>query len=425
VLSVTAGMSRGGVRATLLVLECLLLGGAGWKLRQYVRLLARERDWYRSLVETSAAAVAVVDGAGLIISANARMAELAGAEPSAMVGARMEDFFFEADRPVERIRLGNHLAGMREQFDRRLRSRDGSEIWVLAAASALPADPGSRTGVLSVMTEITERKRAEQALRLSEAQFRSQFENAQEGVYRSTPDGRLLAANPVLLRMLGIEGESELETVDIARDFYADPQMRAGLMGRIEVEGSLKDVELRLRRRDGRTLTVRGNARAVRGGDGAILHLEGTLTEVPGPAGAGPEPGGGDGSAPVARVLLLDSDPLRAALCRDMLERLGCLVVPDADPAGSADSVLPFDLLVLDDSCADSGLFGALRNRRPDLKVLFLSGYNIEDGDVHAVGQPGVRAFEGGTVGVHHAFLRKPFSADALGKMVRHLLGIS
>src|SRR2546422_11756172 len=87
-----------------------------------------------------------------------------------------------------------------------------------------PAD--GVTGVMGVGTDVTERHRAEEALRRSEESSRAVVENASYGIYRSTPDGRFLAANPAVVSLLGYASETELLGVDLARDVYADPSER-------------------------------------------------------------------------------------------------------------------------------------------------------------------------------------------------------
>src|SRR6202012_5096813 len=99
---------------------------------------------------------------------------------------------------------------------------------------------------------------------------------APEGVYQSTPEGRILAANPSLMRMLGLPREANLNDVDIARDLYAEPDLRAHLIERLEIEGSFQNVEYSLRRGDGTVIRVLENARSVRGDDGRVLFYEGT-----------------------------------------------------------------------------------------------------------------------------------------------------
>jgi PAS domain S-box-containing protein len=127
--------------------------------------------------------------------------------------------------------------------------------------------------------DITERKRAEEYLRQSEAVYRGLFDNVLDGVYRSTPEGRLLAANPALVRMLGYQTEAELLSLNI-QSLYADPLRRAQTTRKLEIHDDIRDEELVLKRQDGQTIVVLENARVVRDEDGRALFYEGTLTDI-------------------------------------------------------------------------------------------------------------------------------------------------
>ena len=275
-----APVSESGLwlRCVLFALECLFLCACGERLRRAIDKAATSETWHRSLVETAAEGIWVISAEGLITFANPRIGELLGVPCLSLPGRRLDDFLFPEDRPAEANRLRNHRPAVRQQFDRRLRREGGVELWVLACTSVLPHGPGG-AGVLCMMTDITERKQAELSLRRSEQRFRSLFDNIVEGVYQTTPDGRILAANPTLLRMLGLRSEAELSEV-IATDLYVDPDLRRRLTAQLEIEGRFQQVRYQLRRRDGRIITVQENARVVRDHDGKVLWYEGTLTDV-------------------------------------------------------------------------------------------------------------------------------------------------
>jgi len=267
-------------RGALFLAEGVLLSAGSGRLRRARAQAARGEDWHRRLVDTSGEGIWVADADGKIVYANPRIAEILGTEPENVAGRKMDEFFFPEDLSVERIRFRNSRNGHKEQFDRRLRRANGTEAWVLACANPFSGDGGALQGVLSMMTDITERKRAEHALRRSEERFRGLFENVLEGVYQSTPDGRIIAANPMLLKMLGMASESEMNDVNIAKDLYVDPGVRSRLLERLEREGSFQNVEYELRARDGQILCVQENARVVRDEEGKVLYYEGTLTDM-------------------------------------------------------------------------------------------------------------------------------------------------
>src|SRR6185312_13135832 len=155
----------------------------------------------------------------------------------------------------------------------------GSKLWTLACSSPYSAR-GRDAGVLTMMTDITERKQAEQALRRSERKFRELFENVREGVYQTSLDGRILAANPELLRMLDFTHQDELNVPGVVKGTFVDPELHLTLRDRLERAGSYANVEFQLRTRDNRIITVSENARVVREENGDILYFEGTLTDI-------------------------------------------------------------------------------------------------------------------------------------------------
>jgi PAS domain S-box-containing protein len=125
-----------------------------------------------------------------------------------------------------------------------------------------------------------ERKRAEDALRASETNFRSLFENVLDGVYRTSPEGKILAANPALVRMLGYDSATELESINTNHDLYLSPQDHEAERHLLEKTGELRNVEISLKCRDGRVITVLDNVRTVRDEQGDIRYYEGTLTDI-------------------------------------------------------------------------------------------------------------------------------------------------
>jgi len=116
----------------------------------------------------------------------------------------------------------------------------------------------------------------------AEQKFRAIFENTVEGICRTTPDGRILAANPAVARMLGYASPQELiaAVTDIRQQVYLDPKRREELRGIIERQDVIKGYQLQFRRKDGSPLWVSLNTRAIRDAGGAILHYESTLEDI-------------------------------------------------------------------------------------------------------------------------------------------------
>src|SRR4029077_3379255 len=108
-----------------------------------------------------------------------------------------------------------------------------------------------------------ERRRAEEALRGSEAKFRGLFESIAEGVYQSGRDGRLLSVNPAFVGMLGYGSAAEIYALSAA-SLYWNPDDRAEFARRVDSQGEIRDAEFLMRRKDGQQLVVLENARSMR-----------------------------------------------------------------------------------------------------------------------------------------------------------------
>ncbi len=136
--------------------------------------------------------------------------------------------------------------------------------------------------IMIVGRDITERRRAEEALRKTEEKYRSIFEYAVEGIFQSTPEGRYISANPAMARMFGYESPEELmaDIADIKTQIYLDPQHRAEFQRLMARDGFVKDFEYQIYRKDGRTLLISENARAVRNEQGDILYYEGFMQDI-------------------------------------------------------------------------------------------------------------------------------------------------
>jgi len=112
--------------------------------------------------------------------------------------------------------------------------------------------------------------------------YRNLFEDAPIGIYRSAQDGRILAANSELLRLLGFETLEELQDYDAAKSSFRTGSARQELMEILAAHGEVKGFEYELTRRDGSTLHVSENSRAIKDSKAITLHYEGTVEDISG-----------------------------------------------------------------------------------------------------------------------------------------------
>ena len=123
---------------------------------------------------------------------------------------------------------------------------------------------------------------AYQQLEEAEAKYRSIFENAGEGIFQSTPDGRYITANPALARIYGCDSPEEVTAkfTDIERQLYVDPARRNEFLRSIEESGTVSDFESKIYRSDGSIVWISEKARAVRDSSGAVLYYEGLIEDI-------------------------------------------------------------------------------------------------------------------------------------------------
>ncbi|MFH1862612.1 MAG: PAS domain S-box protein, partial [bacterium] len=126
----------------------------------------------------------------------------------------------------------------------------------------------------------SEHKQALQALQESEERFKTIFEHAVIGMYRTTPHGEILLANPALVKMLGYSSQNELYTVNLEECAFLTGYSRADFVKRIEHDGKVIGLESKWLRKDGTPVYVRESATVVRIGDGKALYFEGTVEDI-------------------------------------------------------------------------------------------------------------------------------------------------
>ena len=165
----------------------------------------------------------------------------------------------------------------------RIRTKSGQEKWVWEKGHGVFDSNGSVLSVEGFITDITERKRAEEALRQAEAKYRSIFENALEGVFQSTADGYYLSANPALARLYGYSTPDELikRLTDIENQLYVHPERRAEFIHLLQENDAVSEFESQVYRKDGSVIWISENARAVRDTNtGELLYYEGRVEDI-------------------------------------------------------------------------------------------------------------------------------------------------
>lgn len=128
--------------------------------------------------------------------------------------------------------------------------------------------------------DLTERRRIAQALHESEKRYRTLFDNAPVGIYRTTTTGRILMANPAMVRMLGYSSFEEIASQQLERRDVEPHLDHEEFRTLLEEKGEIKGREAQWVRRDGFLIFVRENTRAVRSRNGTILYYDGAVEDI-------------------------------------------------------------------------------------------------------------------------------------------------
>jgi PAS domain S-box-containing protein len=185
---------------------------------------------------------------------------------------------------IRRVRRGlkrsaSLLSPLELEF--RVRLADGAERWHAGSAQPL-REPDGSTVWHGYITDVTEGRLAQQALRASEKTLRDLYENAPLGIFRSTPEGRYLSVNPYYARFYGYETPQKmLEDVrSIPRQMYRNTADRDWLLHQLEQTGEVQNFEVQRLGKDGNPCWVSMSVRAVRDASGAIRLLEGFSIDI-------------------------------------------------------------------------------------------------------------------------------------------------
>ncbi|MCA1718975.1 MAG: PAS domain S-box protein [Actinobacteria bacterium] len=238
-------------------------------------MLGLGEGWYRRIIDAAYEGVWVIDTEGKTEYANGRMAEMLGCTTEEMIGRSALDFVYEADLADAERRLER---GIGELAEFRQRRKDGSELWVLSSTSPIQDESGETIGVLGMMTDITERKRAEERIH-----FQAQLLDAVgQAVIATDVEGNIIYWNRFAETLYGWSAEEVMGRPVTDVVMSEDQQERADeIMSELKADMSWSG-EFVVRRRDGTTFPAMVTDAPVydeRGNLTGIIGISADITE--------------------------------------------------------------------------------------------------------------------------------------------------
>jgi two-component system NtrC family sensor kinase len=233
--------------------------------RLFSRIAQSNRQW-AEVFDAIGDFLVVHDGRCNVLRVNRSLAEFVGTKPAELVGTTMQALLSAASGGSELPCL--LCREKQSEFILPLMDRT-----YLVSTCTLHAGRADGPQLVHILKDITDTQEAER-------RYRELFDNIQEGLFFSTPEGRFVEVNEALIRMLGYSSRDELLQMDIPTDLYAEPNGRARFRQAIEEQGSVRNWEEALRRKDGSILHTLQNAFAVRDSEERIVQYRGLLLDI-------------------------------------------------------------------------------------------------------------------------------------------------
>jgi len=236
---------------------------------------------YRQIIDTAYEGVWVFDADGRTLFVNQRTRDLLGYSDEELVGRGLLEFTDPAQRDRDERTLHRPQESSGEQYELCFRRKDGVAFWAMVAASPLRNQQDQVVGTLRMITDITQLKRTEAALRQSETEFRAVFEHSAIGMALVDVEGHPVRSNPALERALGYTAK-ELRRMafaefthpeDVNRDVALSQSLLAG-------ERDSYQIEKRFIRKNGEITWGRMTASLIRREDGAPVFGIGMVEDV-------------------------------------------------------------------------------------------------------------------------------------------------
>jgi PAS domain S-box-containing protein len=260
------------LRSTIQIQEKQSATAGGDEIGRLVDIIRRSQRGFRELVDSFDDVVLAISMDGVIQAANKTFADILGLGFPNFVYQPVTDFVeqptaADAARILPRLLDRHHWSGIIE-----VRFRHDPNPRFFDCAMRTIIKDGQVNGISIWGREVTQERERE-------ARFTELFETLHEGVYFSTPDGRLLDANNSLVQMLGFSSKSELQAVRIS-DLYVNAADRERTLKAVNQQTAVQDREFRLRHRDGREIVCLDSSRAIYDNEGRIVRYQGTLVDI-------------------------------------------------------------------------------------------------------------------------------------------------
>ena len=243
--------------------------------------LLQSEERFKVLFEDAPDAMFLADpDTEIIIDANTAACGLFKMRKDELVGLRQDKLHPKELTEISIATFKDHILQSEKQdvttpFENRIVCSDGTEIPVEILAHSIKID--NKVLLLGTFRNISERKKAEEALRESEDLYRDLVLRIPDGVYKSTADGKFIDVNPAMVRMFGYESKNELLNIDIPTQLYFDPAERDNILP----DGQNEEMSIfPLKKKDGSAIWIEDHGWYNMDINGKVVTHEGVLRDI-------------------------------------------------------------------------------------------------------------------------------------------------
>ena len=219
-----------------------------------IQQLRESEERFRLAFEKGPLGIMLVGPDYRFLKVNEALCEMTGYTEAELLGLKVSDITHPEDVERDAQLSSKILRGEVTscKWEKRYVRKNAEILWAELAVTLIRDLSGNPLYAQGTVADISERKRAEEALRQAEEKYRGIFEEAIVGIFQSTPNGRYLSANPALARMFGYDSPQELvaSITDISRQVYVDPQQREEMTRLLEQQGAVRNFECEVYRKD-------------------------------------------------------------------------------------------------------------------------------------------------------------------------------
>ena len=249
--------------------------------KQAEESLRQSEAQYARIVETAQEGIWVIDADSKTQFVNKKMADMLGYTVKEMAGTPLTAFMDDEGKATAERNVKRRRQGIKEVHDFKFRRKDGSDLYALVSTNPLHDEHGEYAGALAMVADITERRRAEDALRRSEEKLRTIIDHSHEVYYIHDTAHQLTYASPRCVEVFGYTPEEMMvKWTTLVTDNPVNQEGFELTQRAIDTGERQPPYLLEIKRKNGQFRWVEVNESPVKNADGKVIGISGSIRDI-------------------------------------------------------------------------------------------------------------------------------------------------